>query len=112
MSRVLRPGGILLTSRGTEASGRKAKVKSESEQTSILQTSGFENVQITKWWKLFDRVLANKRGTSASIGVKTLSDVLQCSACRQIQWMRTETSLRCTNCQHELQVTAQGIILN
>jgi ubiquinone/menaquinone biosynthesis C-methylase UbiE len=31
MARVLRPGGILLTSRGTEESGRKAKVKSGAE---------------------------------------------------------------------------------
>src|SRR5215216_589211 len=62
MSRLLRPGGMLLTSRGTEESGRKAKVKSKAELTSILGGSGFENIQITKWWKLFDRVFANKAG--------------------------------------------------
>ncbi len=81
MSRLLRPGGILLTSRGTEESGRKAKVKSEAELTSMLQASGFENIQITKWWKLFDRVLANKNGSASPVGVKTLVDVLRCSSC-------------------------------
>src|SRR5262245_3970515 len=44
MSRLLRPGGVLLTSRGTEASGRRAKVKNAAEMTSMLQVSGFENI--------------------------------------------------------------------
>jgi ubiquinone/menaquinone biosynthesis C-methylase UbiE len=41
-SRVLRPGGILLTSRGTEQSGRKAKVKSKRELSARLEGNGFE----------------------------------------------------------------------
>src|SRR3989304_4945551 len=58
LTRVLRPGGILLTSRGTEESGRRAKVRSRTELTALLGRRGLENVQITKWWKLFDRVIA------------------------------------------------------
>lgn len=112
MSRLLRPGGILLTSRGTEESGRKAKIKSAVELTSILQASGFENIQITKWWKLFDRVLANKNGTASPVGAQTLLDVLQCSACGQIRWTMTEHTLHCMNCGKELPITAQGIVLN
>src|SRR6266496_4969045 len=98
MARLLRPGGILLTSRGTEESGRKAKVKSDAELTSMLRASGFEDIQITKWWKLFDRVLANKNGTASPVGVKTLMDVLQCSSCGQNTWKRTAHILRCMNC--------------
>jgi ubiquinone/menaquinone biosynthesis C-methylase UbiE len=112
MSRLLRPGGILLTSRGTEESGRKAKVKNAAELTSILQASGFEKIQITKWWELFDRVLANKNGMSNPVGAKTLMDVLQCSTCGQICWTRTEHSLHCMNCENELPIIPQGIVLN
>jgi ubiquinone/menaquinone biosynthesis C-methylase UbiE len=43
-SRVLRPGGILLTSRGTEESGRKAKVKSKKEFSAGLEENGFEQI--------------------------------------------------------------------
>jgi len=112
MSRLLRPGGILLTSRGTEESGRKAKVKSAAELTSILKASGFENIQITKWWKLFDRVLANKNGTTSPVGMKTLIDVLRCSSCGQINWTRKEHTLRCANCGKELVISKEGIILS
>lgn len=112
MSRLLRPGGILLTSRGTEESGRRAKVKSETELTSILQNSGFENIQITKWWKLFDRVFANKNGTSGPVGVKSLIEVLKCSSCGQIQWKKTANKLICEQCGEEMAVTKENIVLN
>src|SRR5688572_23517125 len=66
-SRILRPGGLLLTSRGTEESGRKAKVKSKAQLTALLEGNGFENVQVTKWWKFFDRVIAVKNGASQPV---------------------------------------------
>ena len=103
---------ILLTSRGTEESGRKAKVKSAAELTSMLRTSRFENIRITRWWKLFDRVLTAKNGTARPVGVKPLIDVLQCRSCGQSTWMKTAHTLRCTNCGHELLLTPEGIVLN
>ncbi len=112
MSRLLRPGGILLTSRGTEESGRKAKVKSEAELTSMLEMSGFENVRITKWWKLFDRVFANKKGTSSPVGVKSLVDVLQCSSCGHIGWRRSSNELTCERCGRALPVAKESIVLH
>lgn len=112
MSRLLRPGGILLTSRGTEESGRKAKVKSEAEFTSILEECGFENIQITKWWKLFDRVIANKTGNSIPVGSKTILDVLKCSSCDVISWAGETDTLKCKNCGNELPVNKEKIVLN
>lgn len=112
MCRLLRPGGILLTSRGTEESGRKAKVKSAAELASILESCGFENIQITRWWKLFDRVFAIKNGTSRPVGAKSLMDALQCSACGHTQWRRTSHALQCEHCGKELAVTSAGIVLN
>jgi len=112
MSRLLRPGGILLTSRGTEESGRKAKVKSEAELTSLLQASGLENIQITKWWKWFDRVFANKAGLSAPAGIKPFMDVLRCSQCGQISWIRSANTMQCSACGNKLSVTDKGIVLN
>lgn len=112
MGRVLRPGGVLLTSRGTEESGRKAKVKSPAEMTSMLQKSGFVNIVITKWWKLFDRILADKTGTSSPVGVKSLVGVLRCSSCGQTQWTKRERSLQCDRCGNTLNITDEGIVLN
>jgi len=112
LTRVLRPGGILLTSRGTEESGRKAKVKSVQAFTSLLQRNGLENIQITKWWKIFDRVFATKNGTPSAVDARQLSEVLHCSACGQIRWQKEKDALKCQNCDKELSITKEGIVLN
>ena len=111
-SRVLRPGGFFLTSRGTEESGRKVMVKHVQEYTALLERNGFEQVQITKWWKLFDRVTAVKQGISAPVRNTGLQDVLKCSACGQIQWEKKDGSLHCGTCGNKLFITSKGIILN
>jgi len=110
-SRVLRPGGFFLTSRGTEESGRKAKVQHVPEYTSLLERHGFESIQVTNWWKLFDRVTASKRGESNPVEKHHLQDVLKCSSCGQVRWERSENTLRCGNCNRELTVTKEGIAL-
>ena len=111
-NRVLRPGGVLLTSRGTEESGRKAKVKSGIELTSLLERNGFDNIQITKWWKLFDRVTAVKGGSSNPVGAKGLLEVTKCSSCHSIYWVKTSNKWKCESCGNELSLTKEGIVLN
>ena len=111
-SRVLRPGGVLLTSRGTEESGRKAKVKSKSDFGSLLKKNGFQNFQIAPWWKLFDRVIAMKNGSSQPVGARKLSDVMRCPSCKQTQWEKEAGALKCQNCGMRLSITKEGIALN
>jgi SAM-dependent methyltransferase len=112
LTRVLRPGGILLTSRGTEESGRKAQVKSAKSLSSLLQSNGLKNIQIMKWWKLYDRVFTRKRGSTQPIGARQLLEVLQCSVCDQTKWQKEAGGLRCLNCGKELSLTKEGIVLN
>ena len=112
LTRVLRPGGVLLTSRGTEESGRKAKVKSKKEIFALLEKRGLEQVQITKWWKLFDRVIAVKRGASQPVPLRNLSEVLKCSSCQSSQWSKAPHLLKCQNCGKEFSIAEEGIILN
>ena len=111
-TRVLRPGGVLLSSRGTEESGRKAKVKSKSVFTALLEKYSLMKVEITTWWKLFDRVIAVKNGTSNPVGARKLSDVLRCGACGQSQWKHEASVLKCQNCGKDLSITKEGIVLN
>jgi len=110
-SRVLRPGGVFLASRGTEEAGRKARVKSVQTYTSLLERNGFEEIRVTKWWKWFDRILAAKLGRSQPVEKHTLVDVLKCSACGRIQWEKKQNSLRCGQCGRELPVTKDGVVL-
>ena len=111
LSRVLRPGGILLTSRGTEESGRKARVKSKADFGSLLTKHEFTNFQIAPWWKLFDRVIAMKNGLSSPVGARMLADVMKCSVCGHRQWEREVDALKCAHCGKAFAVTKEGIIL-
>ena len=112
LTRVLRPGGVLLSTRGTEESGRKAKVKSKADYGALLQKYNVDNFEITPWWKLFDRVIAVKNGTSAPVGKQKLSAVLRCGACGQTHWKKAAGVLKCQHCGKELSVTPTGIVLN
>jgi ubiquinone/menaquinone biosynthesis C-methylase UbiE len=111
-TRVLRPGGVLLTSRGTEESGRRAKVKSEKKLTALLEIHGLENIRIMKWWRLFDRVMAVKTGSSQTAAERSLSEVLRCSICGQTVWQNEPAKWKCGNCGKELLFTKDGIVLN
>lgn len=112
LTRVLRPGGVLLTSRGTEESGRKAKVKSTKEITALLETNGLNHVHITKWWKYFDRVIVIKRGDSQPATKKGLSNVLKCSVCQASDWSADPSLWKCQKCGRELSITKERIVLN
>ncbi|KAF0106421.1 MAG: ubiquinone/menaquinone biosynthesis methyltransferase [Anaerolineaceae bacterium] len=110
--RLLRPGGILVTSRGTEESGRKAKVKSAEQFTALLQKTGFENVEIQKWWKLFDFVRARKPGRLVPAGKRALADALKCPRCGKVEWAgQADGPLRCGACGSEVPVSAEKIVL-
>ena len=112
--RVLRPGGVLLTSRGTEESGRKARVKSQASFGALLKQNGFGEFQISRWWKLFDRVIARKDGASEPVDIRGLAAVLRCSQCGgygQIQWRQAADRWTCQLCGHALSMTKEGILL-
>jgi ubiquinone/menaquinone biosynthesis C-methylase UbiE len=112
LARILRPGGVLLTSRGTEESGRKAKIKSVGIFTSLLEKYGMEQIQISKWWRLFDRVIARKHGQPDPAECRKLSEVLICSSCGSRQWSMADRGWKCQVCGNVLAVTREGIILN
>jgi len=112
LTRVLRPGGVMLASRGTEESGRRAKVKSVEEIRVLLKKHSMGEIQITKWWKLFDRVLARKQGQYTPSDVKSLAEVLRCSACGHIGWSKSASTWQCGHCGRCLPVTAQQIVLD
>ncbi len=112
LARVLRPGGVLLTSRGREASRRVGQVRSAQKFTELLHHSGFVKVRILPWWKMFDRVWARKPGRFSSNGARGLADVLRCPACGQVALTALPAGgLRCRQCEAQVPVGPQGIVL-
>ncbi|MGD8622908.1 MAG: class I SAM-dependent methyltransferase [Anaerolineae bacterium] len=111
LARVLRPGGLLLTSRGRESSGRIGQVRSAEAFSALLQETGFEGVEIIDWWKTFDRVWARKPGRFQPQGPRTLADVLCCPECGRIAWETGTSRFRCPACRAELPISEEGIVL-
>jgi ubiquinone/menaquinone biosynthesis C-methylase UbiE len=111
LARVLRPGGILLTTRGTEASGRVNKIVATEKFAGLLQAVGFEQIEIIPWWKNFDRVWARRTGQSAPVTHRTLTDVLRCPSCGSVALASSSHALRCQQCQTEIARTPEGIAL-
>lgn len=111
LTRVLRDGGILLTTRGTEASGRKTKIRSALEFSQLLAQHNLETIEISPWWKLFDCVTAVKNGESTPVKNHKLDEIYQCPSCSKIQWERKTNSICCSNCEKELSITDKEIVL-
>ncbi len=109
--RVLRPGGFFLASRGTEASGRKSKVIGRDDFKSLLESKGFEQVEVITWWKWFDRVTARKPGQLTPSNHRTLTDILQCPSCKKINFIRAENNLKCHECGKTIFLSTAGIVL-
>ncbi len=110
LARVLRPGGTLLTSRGTEESGRGIVVISKETLTTLLVNAGFEDIEITPWWRVFNRVFAHKPGTLTPAGSKSLKDVLRCPQCGSVgRFAEAADGLACQNCSKLIKVDADGI---
>lgn len=66
MARVLRPGGVLLTTRrrGWEAQTFFGRYTSAEQFTQRLQALGFEQVRISPWQVEYDLVMARKRAAA------------------------------------------------
>jgi ubiquinone/menaquinone biosynthesis C-methylase UbiE len=58
--RVMRPGGILLISRNTGEWGLRGDICPPEVFTSRVASVGFEQIEMTSWWKWFDLVWARK----------------------------------------------------
>jgi ubiquinone/menaquinone biosynthesis C-methylase UbiE len=101
--RVLRPGGMLITSRGTDASGRSAKVRDVDTFKSLLQGIGFEQVDIIPWWRWFDRVTARKPGEFSPTGSKSIPEVFVCDNCQTTNFeLVPGAGLKCSKCGNEI----------
>ena len=109
--RVLRPGGMFITSRGTDASGRSAKVRDVNAFKSLLQEIGFEQVNIISWWRWFDRVTARKPGEFSSAESKSIPDVLVCESCHASREIVIGAGLKCSKCGNEISQNTNGVFL-
>lgn len=97
--RVLRPGGVLATTRrrGWNARVMPGKTHSARAFTALLAELALEAIDIQAWQVDYDLVWAWKPGASASLARHRLT-VLNCPACGESTWDEAEDALICSAC--------------
>jgi hypothetical protein len=101
MVRVLRPGGVLLTTNrvGWEAKLLPGKALSPRRLRSVLDALPL-HVEVRRWQVFYDQVWARKTGCTSTLGNGdlALSDVLLCPHCSDAFLQRSAISFQCPIC--------------
>jgi ubiquinone/menaquinone biosynthesis C-methylase UbiE len=102
MARVLRPGGLLLTTNRVNWEGRlmPGKAFTDDQMRAMLHEVGMQTVEIRAWQVYYDLVWARKSGQPSRLGhgVHALSDIVRCPRCGAVSLDETEHGLRCSSC--------------
>lgn len=109
--RVLRPGGLLVTTLRVGTPFYLSRVWSADRLRDFLQENGVEHVEILPWLETYNLVQGRRAGESAFAGQRPLSDLLLCPRCRLQQMIEgNDGSLYCENCGAAVPRDAHGII--
>lgn len=113
MVRVLRPGGVLLTTNrvGREAKFLPGKALSSKRLHAILDALPLQNVAVRRWQVFYDQVWARKAGhpSADGNGDLPLTDILLCPHCAHVFLNRLVNSLQCPTC-HRVYPVEDGIL--
>jgi ubiquinone/menaquinone biosynthesis C-methylase UbiE len=110
MTRVLRPGGILLTTNriGKDTKWLPGRVQSQEDFEAKLKSLSLEMINTRPWQEDYDLVWAMKPGVCTPIEKRSRVSVLRCPKC-QNQLSREVTVYRCVN-NHIVPIGDDGII--
>jgi SAM-dependent methyltransferase len=97
--RVLRPGGVLLTTRrrGFDARAMPGKVFSPGEITAVLERLGIIDVRIAAWQVDYDLVWGQRAG-HAPAGARPILEILQCPRCNSLPLTEDNQGITCERC--------------
>lgn len=108
--RVLKPGGLLLTTRRTGFDARliPGKTYSESVFCDLLTRLGLAEVRVQRWQVDYDLVWARRTGTSAGSYSQPI-ETLICLKCHNGSIVEEQHHLICSSCRQKF-FLANGII--
>ncbi len=109
--RVLRPGGVLLTTNrvGSDARFLPGRAFPRDEFEQVLDGLPLEEVKVRCWQQDYDLAWAVKAGEPRGGGIRPLPEILRCPACGGR--MRRETvGFQCTSCPRTYPIAEDGVI--
>lgn len=86
LTRVLRPGGVLLTTQRINTRLMPGKTWSAGKMLEELERCGIEDARAQIWQVDYRKVWGRKRGSSAFGGVRPLQQILRCPNCGERQF--------------------------
>ena len=102
MVRVLRPGGVLLTTnrRGWQARLFWGRALARSQVIALLQETGLEGVTVQSWQVIYDLVWARRSGDllRGRFPASELSSLVQCPQCHSATLHYEAAALCCPHC--------------
>lgn len=109
--RVLRPGGVLLTTNrvGRDARWLPGKAFPRGTFATLLESYPLEDVRVRPWQMDYDLAWAAKRGNPAGGGVRPLSSILRCPTCRG-PMQHTDALFICCQCLRRYPIGEDGVI--
>lgn len=108
--RVLRPGGLLLTTNRIRTRMMPGKTLSDEQLQALLESLGMDRVVIEYWQVDYNRVWAYKSGSSLPTRSRPLAEVLRCPRCKQTLMVETTDGWGCPHCACTTKTADDGVI--
>jgi ubiquinone/menaquinone biosynthesis C-methylase UbiE len=110
--RVLRPGGVLLTSNRTGSHARWMPGRTMSRQafTELLESLSLSDVRVGSWQVDYDIAWARKPGQSHAAAPAILPALLRCPRCFNGPLVRQDWTLRCAACNQRYPIADDGVV--
>lgn len=108
--RVLRPGGLLLTTLRQNVRTMPGKVWTQAQLQATLAALGVERVTFEAWQHEYQKVWARKAGDADPVGAVTLEEVLRCPACRSVAFRYAPPRFTCGVCGAGIDVGEDGVL--
>jgi ubiquinone/menaquinone biosynthesis C-methylase UbiE len=112
MIRVLRPGGILLTSNriGPDARYLPGRAFDPTIFRDMLERMPLEEIKTQTWQVDYDLIWACKSGPVHGGSVRPLPEVLRCPVCEHHPIVMRDGAYRCAECGRAYPVAEDGVI--
>jgi len=110
MVRVLRPGGLLLTSQRINTKLMPGKTWTSGQLQAVLKEAGLVEAKAQIWQMDYRKVWGRKAGTSQPIGVRPLEEILKCPHCVSSLMHREGQEWICDKGKGKAMVGEDGVI--
>ncbi|MBI1280317.1 MAG: methyltransferase domain-containing protein [Anaerolineaceae bacterium] len=110
MVRVLRPGGLLLTSQRINTKLMPGKTWTSGQLQEVLKEAGLVEAKAQIWQVDYRKVWGRKTGMSEPVGAKPLEGILECPWCEKSLMRREGNDWLCDNCKGKAFVGKDGVI--